>query len=161
MCFSRVPQPTCSWKSWQPGTCQLGNPSSVLKFSIIAFSKIDTPGFGDVVDNTNCWQPITGEQSQVGNQSQVNLIQFTFFWDNDRWIWHFGFFYFFLVDSSTSVCLLRVQLRSTFRLLGGTVLSIPGRRNEVREIIWKFERESVFKRSPSDIIILGYELLRT
>ena len=74
----------------------MGNPSSVLKFSIIAFSKIDTPGFGDVVDNTNCWQPITGEQSQVGNQS---------------------------------------QLRSPFRLLGGTVLSIPGRRNEVREII--------------------------
>ena len=52
--------------------------AGVLKFSIIAFSKIDTPGFGDVVDNTNCWQPITGEQSQVGNQSQVNLRRFTF-----------------------------------------------------------------------------------
>ena len=23
-------------------------------------TQIDTPGFGDVVDNSNCWQPITG-----------------------------------------------------------------------------------------------------
>ena len=44
---------------------QLQMIGSNMSFSNICshtvYIQIDTPGFGDVVDNSNCWQPITGD----------------------------------------------------------------------------------------------------
>ena len=107
--------------------------------ALVLCIQIDTPGFGDVVDNTNCWQPISGDLKIQNKMVDKRWLV------NCRWLENsqkklvkpaFTFYAYLpamCVWDLTSK-LIRVSCRAIdnmLRLPGGSVLSVPGRWNKV------------------------------
>ena len=40
---------------------RISTPVFLIQINTDSITQIDTPGFGDVVNNSNCWQSIAGE----------------------------------------------------------------------------------------------------